>query len=747
MAEYGLPARTSVPMILLGMFLVIGLFIGLGLVPETIIVSRAQAQVPSVKIGRFPQEVATSYTTQEGLPSNNILALRIDSSGDVWAKTDKGWAVFQEDRWSPTDAASQEAEPGYGSQLALVDGQVNQVAHSADGTIVMATDHGLLVRRNGPLRPLVVEDGLGRRWGTSDVRGAAYDTSGQLWFATLAGVACRTNEGWQFYTGKDGLPYNDFTVLTAGPEGVMWFGTHLGVVRFEGQHSDELGSDELRWAYRQGRRWLPNDDVRDIAVDSQGNAWIATAGGVGRIERQMMTLAEKAEFYEEEMEKYIRRTPYGYVSEVSLEKPGDKSHIHYHDSDNDGLWTSMYGAGECFAYAATGDPKAKDRAERAFEALRFLQQVPQGSEHSPPSGYVARTIRSIQLPDPNIGRLQRDQHNREHGDGLWKVYEPRWPKSADGKWYWKSDTSSDELDGHYFFYPLYYDLVAETEQEKERVREVVRKLTDHLVEHDFQLVDHDGKTTRWGFYDPASMNHDPSWWEERGLKSLSMLSYLAVAEHITGDPSYGKQIDMLMADHAYGTNAMIYKIHRGIGSGNQSDDEMAFMSYYNLLKYTKHEALRKRMLLSFYSAWAIEQPEMNPFFNFAYAVFGLGGTLTNQWGTESLEPWDGWLEDSMATLQGFPLDRLNWACKNSHRLDIVRLPRQQMIEVTSPLSDRLGYRENGKVLPVENRHFNHWNTNPWALDYGGNGRQLASGTVYLLPYYMGLYHGFIEEGL
>jgi hypothetical protein len=52
---------------------------------------------------------------------------------------------------------------------------------------------------------------------------------------------------------------------------------------------------------------------------------------------------------------------------------------------------------------------------------------------------------------------------------------------------------------------------------------------------------------------------------------------------------------------------------------------------------------------------------------------------------------------------------------------------------------------NGKVLPVENRHFNHWNTNPWALDYGGDGRQLASGTVFLLPYYMGLYHKFIQE--
>ena len=58
---------------------------------------------------------------------------------------------------------------------------------------------------------------------------------------------------------------------------------------------------------------------------------------------------------------------------------------------------------------------------------------------------------------------------------------------------------------------------------------------------------------------------------------------------------------------------------------------------------------------------------------------------------------------------------------------------------------RRGNRVNGKVLPVENRHFNHWNTDPWELDYGGNGGELAAGTVYLLPYYMGLYHGFIQK--
>ena len=126
----------------------------------------------------------------------------------------------------------------------------------------------------------------------------------------------------------------------------------------------------------------------------------------------------------------IRRTPSD-MSPKCAARPGDKSDIIYGDSDNDGLWTAMYGAGECFAYAATGDPKAKERAKQAFEALRFLQKVTQGCEYSPPKGYVARTIRPMDWPDPNIGRIENDRKERAQGDALWKVYEPRWPKSAE----------------------------------------------------------------------------------------------------------------------------------------------------------------------------------------------------------------------------------------------------------------------------------------------------------------------------
>ena len=640
-----------------------------------------------------------------------------------------------EDVWLATSKGIVRLSTGGEAVAELADQDVRQVALGANDLTLAASAHGLWQRSQAGRWELVrVIDDVGRVWADGDVRGVAIDAAGIWWIATPAGVIRKQGERWSFFTGRDGLPYADFTCVVVGPGSEVWFGTHRGAVRFDGKE----------WAYREGPRWLPGNDVRSIAVGADGRTWFATDKGLGCIEHRTMTLAEKAEHYEEEIERYIKRTPLGYTSEVGLGTPGDRSKIIYSDSDNDGLWTAMYGAGECFAYGATKSPESKRRAQQAFEALRFLQKVTQGGQPSPPKGYVARTIRPVDWPDPNIGRLEGDREEQK-GDSLWKIIDPRWPRSADGKWFWKCDTSSDELDGHFFFYPAYYDLVAETDAEKERVREVVRDLTDHLMNHDFTLVDHDGKPTRWAVYSPRALNNDPLWWLERGLNSLSILSYLTVAEHITGDPKYGQAIRELIEKHGYAANAMNPKMQMGVGSGNQSDDEMAVMCLYNLVRYTKLEQWREKWRFAFYGYSRLEEPEMNPLFNFAYAAVGRGQTFADSFGPIPVDPWSGWCGDSLATLRGFPLDRVNWAHHNSHRLDLVPLRRQQMIDFTADQRPNRASRVNGKVLPVEERFFNHWNTDPWHLDYGGDGRELASGTVFLLPYYMGLYHGCIEK--
>lgn len=693
--------------------------------------------------GKWFKKADTRWEAEPGLDPTGADEFRMADSTGAGVTVKVPWASVRQVlrrgtvQWVVTESDPVEVRPGrparwmgWPSRM-----RIQQAAVAPDGRLWVASSGGVFEQRAEGWGRVELMDGVGRVWATTNVLGVTFDSAGSPWIATRAGVAMRGADGaWKFFEGKDGLPWNDFTGATAGPGGVVWFSTRLGVIRWD-------GSD---FHYRQGKRWLPSDDVRHLAIDDEAGMWAATAEGVGRIEFRTMTLAEKAELYEGEIEKYVKRTPYGYVAEAPLGKPGDRSTAAPTDSDNDGLWTAMYGAGECFAYAATQDPAAKTRAKQAFEALRFLQKVTQGGNPSPALGYVARTIRPMDWPDPNVGRIESDRRDQAQ-DVLWKAYEPRWPKSADGKWYWKGDTSSDELDGHYFFYPLYYDLVADSEEEKARVREVVKDLTDHLVNHAFSLMDVDGKVTRWGVYGPDDLNRNQYWWVERGLNSLSMLSYLAVTAHVTGDERYHQIARDLVEKHGYAQNLMFPKVQQGFGSGNQSDDEMAFMCFYNLVRYGRDKGVEDRVRYSFFQYWANDQPELNPFFHFAHAAQNLGQSITNGWGVFPVSPWDGWLEDSRDALYGLPLDRLNWGHSNSHRLDVVRLARLQSRDLYEADRAARGHRINGKVVPVENRHFNHWNTDPWHLDYGGDGNELGAGTIFLLPYYMGLYHGYIEK--
>jgi len=610
--------------------------------------------------------------------------------------------------------------------------EIRQIAAAPDGQLAVAAASGLFVKTSeqqwSPVRPRSGH----QSWAPHDVRGVTYDSRGRLWFASPQGVGCLDGEQWSLYTGREGLPYNDFTTAVAGEDGVVWFGTRIGAIRFDG----------ARWSYRQGLRWLPHDEVRALAITATGNAWCATSQGVGCIERRPMSLAQKAQAFEEAIDKYHRRTPYGYVLSVSLEKPGDVSRWTQHDSDNDGLWTSMYGAGECFAYAATKDPQAKQRATAAFEAVRFLSEVTQGGSSPAPPGFPARTILPADGQDPNLVYTPERDEERRKQDPLWKVIVPRWPKSADGKWYWKCDTSSDELDGHYFLYAVYYDLVAETDAEKQRARDVVLAITDHLIDHDFQLVDHDGQPTRWARFNPQELNGG-LFWPGRGLNSLSVLSYLKVAQHVSGGGAkYREAYDRLVRQHSYATNVTDPKLQNGPGSGNQSDDEMAFMCFYNLLNYERDPRLRSLYLIGLRRYWALEEPEACPLFNFLFAAI-YSGTATRDvptFGILDRRIPPACLEDAVDTLVRYPLDRLSWGYRNSHRLDIEPLPAF-LIDT----SRRRAARHDGSCLPVDERFVEYWNHDPWTVDSAGDGRTLADGASFLLPYYLGRYHGFVRE--
>jgi hypothetical protein len=218
------------------------------------------------------------------------------------------------------------------------------------------------------------------------------------------------------------------------------------------------------------------------------------------------------------------------------------------------------------------------------------------------------------------------------------------------------------------------------------------------------------------------------------------LSYLKTAEHITGEKRYAASARRLIEQHSYDANVLIPKTNAGPGSGNQSDDEMAFMCFYNLLRYERDPRLRSVYGWALRQRWEIERFELNPLFNFIAASSLAGIEFDNAFRRRPLRLTGDWLIESLDTLSRYPLDRVNWRMTNSHRKDIVRLPAY-----AGGAGGQRGHRRDGRVLPIDERFVDHWNHDPWQLDQGGDGRSLADGSSFLLPYYMGRYHKFVSE--
>jgi hypothetical protein len=500
---------------------------------------------------------------------------------------------------------------------------------------------------------------------------------------STAGIVLEKSDGSRepFPAGRL-LPWNEVTVLARQRAGMIWIGTTRGAIRYD-------ATDRARpFRYFAGKRWLPADTVSAIGFEKSADAaWIETPAGFARIEMRSITLEEKARVFEERVE--ARHLRHGFVASSRLVVPGDTASNRTVSSDNDGLWTAMHIAAECYRYKATGSPEALAAARRGILALIRLEQIT-GIPGFPARSFIRKGVDS------------------QPADG-------EWHDTPDGLWRWKGDTSSDEIVGHYYAFSVYYDLVA-SDDEKTRIREVVDRITAHILDNGYHLIDTDGKHTRWGWWAPDEIWADP---DETGLRALHMLSHLRVAHHITGKRRYLEAYNDLVTKHRYALLTRNQKISYP-GHTNHSDDELAFLSYEPLLRYETGAELRKIYLESLERAWLVERPEWNPLWNFIYAA----GTASREYDRAA----------SIEMLRQIPMDLVSWEVRNSHRLD---LPM-------NPAADRFGKTESLTLLPADERPMMKWNGNPFVVDGGDAGRSEDDGVFFLLPYWMGRYYGLID---
>jgi hypothetical protein len=252
-------------------------------------------------------------------------------------------------------------------------------------------------------------------------------------------------------------------------------------------------------------------------------------------------------------------------------------------------------------------------------------------------------------------------------------------------------------------------------------------VTDHIIDHDYTLVGHTGRRTRWGIWIPELINREPFYHELRPLNSLEILSFLKVAHHITGDPRYAAEYARLAGDHHFLLNALMMR--RGEPGQwhriNHSDDELLYLVYYPLLLLETDPSRLRILRQSIARTWEgapgeqALRPERSPLYNAIY------GATTGR-------PADA--EGAVETLRDWPWDPIQWSVSNAHRHDL---------GTKSPEGYHVPPRpEYSRVLPPSERRLIRWNGNPWTADGGSDGRSEDDGAAWALAYWIGAFHGY-----
>jgi len=514
-----------------------------------------------------------------------------------------------------------------------------------------------------------------------------------------------TSDGYFRYSLKDGQ------VTGALQNKLPW--PHIGLVKVIGEKY-WFGTDRGAFAVRQdgkidyyaGKRWLPDDQVTDIASGAGQSVLLLTKGGLANIHFKQMTLLDKAMYYEQQVrERHIRN---GFNATLTGMKAGDLSTGYMGDSDNDGLWTSLYLAAQAFRYATTGEQQALDNCMESLDAMARLYDI------NPVPGFPARSF-----------------ERRGKGDTRTVLSDPeRWQLADHPDWYWKATTSSDEVIGHVFAFGVIAELVDHNDTREKAIR-LIDTLMGHIVKNDYYLVDYDGQPTTWGRWNPEYVNGFPTNVGDRKLNSSNIIAMLQTAYHFTGKSIYKEKAFDLMDNHGYLENLLRPMAEIGeapedaddwsrmlSGAWNHSDDEMYFAGYWGLYRYAFNDTLKAKYKEAIRDHWEAERPEKEGAWNIFTAITGTA---------------DFDRDEAIWYLQEYPLDLIQWTMQNSHRRDIVLLPPNFRTQTTE------------EVLPPDELKISRHNSNRFILDGGDDGvAENSAGDIWLFPYWMGRYLGVID---
>ena len=256
---------------------------------------------------RFRDDVFTLYSRGEGLPSDEPTAVYQTGQGRVWVGFhDSGLGFFGKDKFHT-----------YTTRDGLASNEIFSIREDRRGDLLVATREGLSRMHAGRFATLVPADPLGRQI-VFDVR---EDTRGEIWLATAGALSELVNGRLRKVVDGGTLLTSAIVALCAGRDGSIWAGTYgRGLWRVAGNGTrlfttaDGLSNDQIRYLLdgEDGALWigtfgggldclrdgrfhhytskdgLLSDNISHIEDDRRGSLWLSTTRGICRISKEQL---------------------------------------------------------------------------------------------------------------------------------------------------------------------------------------------------------------------------------------------------------------------------------------------------------------------------------------------------------------------------------------------------------------------------------------------------------------------------
>jgi len=544
----------------------------------------------------------------------------------------------------------------------------------------------------------------------------------RVWVAATEGLLAVTSDGRVqvvLRPGIGGLPAGDLVAVASGERWVL--------------AGHGIGASAVPWPARDGvgiqhyvsQRWLPSDAVTAVAVGT--DLWVGTTGGLARIGFREGRLDQKASTLFEEWMAHFWRMDGFLALDAWTDAPRSPTTWRLGDSDNDGLWTQMGIGALCLAYSVTRDERYYEAARKAMRTMFLLIDVPAVDFQAAglPRGFISRSL--AREDEGEVFDSKAGQPDR------WHLVEYQ-----GHRYYWKDDTSSDETTGHFFGFPLYYDLCAKDEAERAEVAEHAAALARYIVEGGYTLRDLDGQPTTFGHWEPERVAITVDGLENCGLdhpleacleaeygggwlNATEILGHLLAAWHMTGDRFFYDAYDRLVREYRYDEVVTWSRKAITVNSprtANHSDHELAMLAYATLIRYEPDSERRARYLEGLRGLYDYERPERQPLWAAIVALAEAGVAD---------------LPGAVRTLREMPLDHRDVRVDNRHRRDAIE-----------DVVDRFEDRQWDRVFPYDEIHLMWWNSNPYRMVDGSSPQARQSPMPFLLAYWASRYAGTLQ---